>query len=815
MFIDNIYYRALRIHAAKSLHYYAVQSSDIQPLPHQIDAVYCSMLQLHPIHFLLADDPGAGKTIMTGLLIKELFTSRRLTSCLIVSPGSLAEQWQDELARKFFMHFDFFTEHTQSPFCIAKLDTLARSETLTQKAVAHDWDLVVIDEAHKLSAQVFANKTDYTKRFQLGRNLAKHTRDFLLLTATPHNGKPEDYAQFISLLGTEDSRSKRRLLKENLMTFDLTPIFPEREARTVSYTLSYAEAELYEDVTQYVRTQFNLADKLSKKRQHSIGFAMTILQRRLASSPEAVYQSLAHRLQRLEERLSDSRTRDYDIYDYDEFTSGEVEEREDNAVNFVSASENDAQLAEEIATLRHLVDKAAELRASGQDRKWSELSHLLMSSDFAGHKLIIFTEHRDTLRYLKQRITALPGLSDSVVVIHGGMSTRERRQAEHSFMTDEHAQILIATDAAGEGINLQCANLMINYDISWNPNRLEQRFGRIHRIGQRKMCMMYNLVASNTREGAVLERLLTKLDAASRDLGGKVFDVLGSIVFGDMPLHDIMTATIRGESPHADLNYFHVQQLIHERAKDSDNLTKAHVMTIARNLNEDRARRLHPQFIAAFFLEAFRYLGGRAYPREPGRYELFSVPAVLTQKDSRIRHHYSRVAFDPKDGAEPIMQGHPLLAATVAAIVEEASDPAKLQQPDTQHNSSEIEQAAMNAVMTIEAKLGNSPQDVSAQKIGYDIESTTPQGTLRLIEVKGRRTGARAVTLTAGEVRSALAYPEAFILAIVEVDGDNTHTTYLSRPFRNEPDDAAISVTFSIPALVKQSECAREMEDNL
>ena len=766
------------------------------------------MLHLHPIHFLLADDPGAGKTIMTGLLIKELFTEGRLTSCLIVSPGSLAQQWQDELARKFFMHFDFFTEHTQSPFCIAKLDTLARSQTLTQKAAAHTWDLVVIDEAHKLSAQVYGNKTDYTRRFQLGRNLAKHTRDFLLLTATPHNGKPEDYAQFLSLLGPEELRRKRRLLKENLMTFDRTPIFPERYAKTVSYTLSYAEAELYEDVTDYVRTQFNLADKLAAKRQHSIGFAMTILQRRLASSPEAVYQSLTRRLQRLEERLSDSRTRDYDIYDYDEFTSGEVEEREDNAVNFVSASENADQLAEEIAALRSLVNQAAELRASGQDRKWSELSHLLMSSDFAGRKLIIFTEHRDTLRYLKQRITALPGLSDSVVVIHGSMSARERRDSESAFMHDR-ASILIATDAAGEGINLQCANLMVNYDLPWNPNRLEQRFGRIHRIGQRKTCMMYNLVAGNTREGAVLQRLLTKLEAESEALGGQVYNVLGSLMFGEN-LRNLLVDAIRKGDSHADIKDSRVKQLLHERANDSDHLTKAHVMTLKGRLYDDRARRVHPQFIAAFFLEAFRYLGGRACPREPGRYELFSVPALLTQKDSRIRHHYSRVAFDPKDGAEPIMQGHPLLSATVAAILEEASDPAKLMQPDTQHNSSEIEQAAMNAVMSIERKLGNSPQDVSAQKLGYDIESTTPEGTLRLIEVKGRRTGARAVTLTAGEVRSALAYPEAFILAIVEVDGDNTHTTYLSRPFRNEPDDAAISVTFSIPALVNQSECARK-----
>ena len=394
------------------------------------------------------------------------------------------------------------------------------------------------------------------------------------------------------------------------------------------------------------------------------------------------------------------------------------------------------------------------------------------------------------------------------------MSSTERKNAEASFMHGS-AKILAATDAAGEGINLQCANLIVNYDLPWNPNRLEQRFGRIHRIGQHNTCFMYNLVASNTREGAVFERLLAKLEEERKALGDQVFDVLGSIVFGDKSLHDIMIATIRGQAPRTDFNCSNIQHLIHERTKDCDFLTPSHAQSLAQNITEDRARRLHPQFIAAFFIEAFRHLGGRIVSREPGRYELLSVPAVLMRKDSRIKHHYSRIAFDPHDHAEPIMQGHPLLSATVAAILEEASGPAQLQEPDTQHYSSEIEQAAMNAVMSIEAKLGNTPNDVSAQKLGYDIESTTSEGSLRLIEVKGRAAGAKTVTVTAGEIRSALAYPEAFILAIVEVDGDNTHTTYLSRPFRNEPDDAAISVTFNIAALVRQAECITETEDKL
>ena len=292
MCIENVVYRALRISNSGKINFFAVLASDIQPLPHQIDAVYDKMLTQPQLHFLLADDPGSGKTIMTGLFLKELFIRKALTRFLIVSPGSIAEQWQEELDSKFHMAFSLLEDNKPiPPLCIARLDTLARNESLMLKTSSQIWDAVIIDEAHKMSAQVFNNETHYTKRFHVGQALAKNAANLILLTATPHNGKSQDFTQFISLLGS--NYSMRRLLKENLITFSGKELFPKRQAYTVSYRLSELEARLYEKVTSYVRSEFNRAERLSTKRKNSVGFAMTILQRRLASSPEAIAQSLS------------------------------------------------------------------------------------------------------------------------------------------------------------------------------------------------------------------------------------------------------------------------------------------------------------------------------------------------------------------------------------------------------------------------------------------------------------------------------------------------------------------------------------------
>lgn len=730
---------AYRIHLAHIFDpYLAVHTSSVEPLPHQISAVYQEMLPRLPLRFVLADDPGAGKTIMTGLLIKELMARGDLKRCLIVAPGSLAEQWQDELYQKFHVRFEILTNDriesavsgnvfTEINLCIAKLDKLARNESVQAKLKVTEWDLIVCDEAHKMSATVWGGEVKYTKRFQLGRLLSNITRNFLLLTATPHNGKEADFHLFLSLVDPERfegvARSSnqsvdvsdvmRRLVKEELLKFDGTPLFPERRAYTVNYDLSPAEARLYTAVTEYVQEEFNRADNLNNERKSTVGFALTILQRRLASSPEAIYQSLKRRRERLEHRLAEEklgkRVTEYSLkfdedYDEDDLPSEEQELLEEDVVDRASAAATIKELEAEIATLKKLERMAGEVRASGEDRKWDELSKLLQdnknmfSEEGRREKLIIFTEHKDTLKYLTDKIRTLFGSDESVVTIHGGMLRDERRKVEELFKQDKKVKILIATDAAGEGINLQRAHLMVNYDLPWNPNRLEQRFGRIHRIGQTEVCHLWNLVAKETREGAVFQRLFEKLEQERETLGGKVFDILGKMTFDNKSLKDLLIEAIRyGDDPNVRAKLTQVvdnsmdknklRQLLDERALTEDTMDVHKIQTIREDMERKEAHKLQPHFIEAFFIEAFKTLGGKIRPRERGRYEISSVPFAIRNRDMQIGfgepvlNRYERICFDKEycnvagqTQAALLCPGHPLLEAVIDLINERNVD---------------------------------------------------------------------------------------------------------------------------------------------
>lgn len=748
----------------------AVHTSLVEPLPHQITAVYEAMLPRQPLRFLLADDPGAGKTIMAGLLIKELIARGDLRRCLVVCPGSLAEQWQDELYRRFQLPFEILTNDKleaartgnwflENNLIIARLDKLARNEEVQAKLSAKDcrWDLIVCDEAHKLSATFFGGEVKYTKRYKLGQMLSGLTRHFLLMTATPHNGKEEDFQLFLALLDGDRFEGRfrdgvhqvdvsdlmRRMVKEKLLKFDGRPLFPERIAYARAYRLSDPEARLYKEVTDYVREEFNRAEALQNdKRAGTVGFALTILQRRLASSPEAIYQSLRRRGERLEKRLRELELLQRgaavaaaltdsgpvlsaeDMEDLDEAPENEVEAMEEEVLDQATAARTIEELRAEIKALSRLEDLAAEVRRSGVDTKWRELSGLFgdifTPAGLGSHaaepeapygsgpipapqasphqKLVVFTEHRDTLNYLQRNIATLLGREDAVAVIHGGMGREERRKAQEAFLHDPAVQVLLATDAAGEGINLQRAHLMVNYDLPWNPNRLEQRFGRIHRIGQTEVCHLWNLVAEETREGDVYRTLLEKLEEARRALGGQVFDVLGELQFEGKPLRQLLIEAIRyGELPevrakltqaiaHA-VDQPHLQGLIQERALAHDIMDAARVARVREEMERAEARRLQPHYIESFFREAFQILGGTIREREPRRYEVSHVPAPVRNRDRLIGTgdpvlpRYERIVFEKDKVAPPgqplaafVCPGHPLLDATLDLILERYRD---------------------------------------------------------------------------------------------------------------------------------------------
>ena len=752
----------------------AVHTSVVEPLPHQVTAVYEHMLPRQPLRFLLADDPGAGKTIMAGLLIKELIARGDLQRCLIVCPGSLAEQWQDELYRRFHLPFEILTNDKleaartgnwflETNLVIARLDKLKRNEDVQQKLQAPDcrWDLVVCDEAHKMSASAFGGEIKYTKRYRLGQLLSTLTRHFLLMTATPHNGKEEDFQLFMALLDGDRFEGKfrdgvhsadvsdlmRRMIKEGLRKFDGTPLFPERIAYTLPYRLSAQEEALYSAVTEYVRNEFNRAEALENdKRAGTVGFALTILQRRLASSPEAIYQSLRRRRERLESRLRELELLQRagqaapivpitapsldaeDVDDLDEAPENEVEAAEEEILDQATAARSIAELRIEIETLRTLEAQALVVRRSGTDTKWTELSGLLgeifTPEGIGNHvaeadapygsgqipppkpspyqKLVIFTEHRDTLNYLEERITRYLGRKEAVVIIHGGTGREDRLKVQEAFKYDPTVQVLLATDAAGEGINLQRAHLMVNYDLPWNPNRLEQRFGRIHRIGQTEVCYLWNMVADDTREGDVYRKLLEKLEQARQALGGQVFDVLGKLAFETdgrvKTLRDLLIEAIRyGELPETRaylttvldiaLDKNHLQSLLDERQLAHDSMDATKVQRIREEMERADARRLQPHYIESFFLEAFKRLGGTAKQMEPRRFEVTHVPAIVRNRDRLIGigepvlPRYERIAFE-KDLVAPqglplaafVCPGHALLDAVIDITLERNRD---------------------------------------------------------------------------------------------------------------------------------------------
>lgn len=732
----------------------ALTTSDLDPLPHQLRAVYEELLPRTPLRFLLADDPGAGKTIMAGLYVKELILRSDAERVMIVVPGGLADQWKDELEEKFDLNFEILTRDAISAtgnssvfsgkrLLIAKMDMLARDPVLIEQIRISSWDAVIIDEAHRMSAHFYGDEVNRTKRYDLGLALGEAARHFLLMTATPHSGNPDSFNLFLSLLDADRFEGRlrsgdrpasldgmmRRMVKEDLLTMDGKALFPERRAYSLEFELSDPEQELYEVVTQYVRDQMIMAQQLGEdgdeRRKNNIGFALTVLQRRLASSPAAILRSLERRRERIltsiaafvtdsefgitrqaqlheaQEFFNEQSMVNFDQFELDELDADERENLEDNVIASASLSLSEEALRLEVLQLDALIAVAQKVKDSGNDKKWSELQKLLTGNDLVRdddgsiRKIIIFTEHKDTLNYLETKIQGIVDDHSQIERIDGSTARNDRRKIQERFMNDPNVRILIATDAAGEGLNLQRSHLMVNYDLPWNPNRIEQRFGRIHRIGQTEVCHLWNLVAVSTREGQVFQRLLQKLEEMRTAYKGKVFDVLGE-AFQEISLRDMLIQAVQyGDDPQRKIERDKVidatvgdgiRELLEARALNAEFIDSNSVDEIRKAFEEAQARKLQPHYIKAFFIEAFTRLGGKIEARDDGRFEITSVPPAVIERDrtfgigAPVVGRYERVTFD-RDliqgesdlRAQLIAPGHPLMASVTDLIVEAAS----------------------------------------------------------------------------------------------------------------------------------------------
>ena len=706
--------------------YFGLSISRVDPLPHQLEAVYDYLLKVARVRFLLADDAGAGKTIMAGLLIRELKLRGLAERILIVCPANLTFQWQREIKEKFDEKFEVLkggdirdqfgiNQWMEKKHVITSLDLAKRSDILPGLRQVC-WDLTIVDEAHRMSASDPEHKT---LRYRLGELIRDTSDHLLLLTATPHKGDPINFSFFLQLLDQDayaDVRSIREAMDRRRAPFYLRRTkeamvyFPERQSdgtwvakkiftkritHTIDFQIDGAEFELYRDVTRFVKQQSTkAAAQGDDPRARAVGFLMSLYQRRLASSTYAMQHSLENRVKRLETGLKRAQElismMPPDIPDPEELEEMEDYEREqlEKMLDAVTLASNAEQIREEVEELKRLAEKARFVEDSGAEAKLSRLKDLLQEEGFFDHpekRLLLFTEFKDTLDYLVAR---LKDWGFKVGTIHGGMKSGFRDQQGTRLYTEQQfkdgdIQILVATEAAGEGINLQCCHILFNYDIPWNPNRLEQRMGRIHRYGQLFDCLIFNFVATNTIEGRILQRLLEKLqeirDALDDDA---VFNVVGEILpaahvervlrdyyagrLGDADLEDRLLRNVDEKQFRA----------ICQNALEGLASKKLNLEMLVERRAKAQECRVVPETIARFIRESADYvdLALKPVPSLPHTFEPGRTPTILknceSQPDWKLpplvtkypRFSTDRETADTKN-LEWVTPGHPLFEA--------------------------------------------------------------------------------------------------------------------------------------------------------
>ena len=711
--------------------YFALSIARVDPLPHQLEAVYDYFLQLPRIRFLLADDPGAGKTIMAGLLIKELKIRGLVKRTLIVTPASLSFQWQREMKDKFRENFEIIrgdvlrANYGTNPWqdknqVITSVSWVSVIEDANESLLRSNWDLIVVDEAHKMSAYSSDKKT---LAYQLGEALSERTDHYLLMTATPHKGNPENFCLFLQLLdrdvygevqSLQEAMKRReapfylRRVKEALVTFPdpdtgkAKTLFTRRDVKTTEFQIDEEEWDFYDALTRYVEDQSIKAAADDSPRGRALGFTMAMLQRRFASSVYAVRRSLERMKEKREKILANPEAyRQEQITRKlpEDFEDLPEEEREEIIAQLedVVASVDPAALREEILELQKLTSQARLLEDREEEPKLVELKKVLKEHGVFSDpkmKLLIFTEHKDTLDYLAgdgkdgRPLGKLRKWGLCVTQIHGSMKVGDRNtpgtrlHAEREFRED--SQVMAATEAAGEGINLQFCWFMINYDIPWNPMRLEQRMGRIHRYLQEKDCLILNFVSTNTREGRVLQKLFDRIKTIEDDLDpkrtGTVFNVLGD-VFSANQLERMLREMYARNLTEEVIKSRIVEQVDTERFR---RITHSALEGLARrelNLSaivgksaEAKERRLVPEVVEDFFSRAAPVVGLSLKDGQKDRHiyrvgrvprNLWPIGEQLEPRFGKLGREYKQIAFDKKLlSEEPTLEwvtpGHPL-----------------------------------------------------------------------------------------------------------------------------------------------------------
>ncbi|HLG63851.1 MAG TPA: helicase-related protein [Ktedonosporobacter sp.] len=707
--------------------YFALSIARVDPLPHQLEAVYDYFLAQPRIRFLLADDPGAGKTIMAGLLLKELKIRGLVKRTLIITPANLQFQWQREMKDKFRENFEIIrgdvlrTNYGINPWqekhqVITSIAWVSRMEDAKESLLRSHWDLVIVDEAHHMSATSPDKKTF---AYQLGEALSEMTDHYLLMTATPHKGDPAQFCLFLRLLDQDvygDVKSLEaamrlnsapfylRRTKESLVTFPdpetgvTKKIFTNRDVRTIDFQITDVEMDFYLQLTNYVEDQSLKASLDSSARGRALGFTMAMLQRRFASSIYAVRRSLERMCERRQKILADPESyRQAQIEkdlpnNYDELPDNEQQEILEKLEGLV-ASIDPARLRDEIQDLSALIKHAQALEQSEVESKLLKLKTEITARGLFKDpqmKLLIFTEHKDTLDYLVRKIREW-GLS--VTAIHGGMKIGDRDTpntriyAEHEFW--QECQVMVATEAAGEGINLQCCWLMINYDIPWVPVRLEQRMGRIHRYGQEKDCLVLNFVSTRTREGRVLEKLFERIAVIEGELDpqrtGQVFNVLGD-VFPSNLLEKLIREMYASNQTEESIKRRIVEEVDVARfrkiafsALEGLARRELNLAALVGKSAEAKERRLVPEVVEDFFLQAAPLVGlqpkeatRQQYALRPHVYRIGRTPRTLwplgeqlEPRFGKLGREYKQIVFDKKlleqdPALEWVTPGHPL-----------------------------------------------------------------------------------------------------------------------------------------------------------